>query len=139
MTMRKINILYEFMEPKYPLHCEVSMVNFPCIWMLPSCVFCRKMLMLMCINQVGKCLLFSYEEICHLILNWIELNVYLFLKTVEQSKQFEHEQIWISRTGGTAARSLGAWKVHLIHLIFWIPLKQGPAVHWLPCFDDVEW
>ena len=26
-------------------------------------------------------------------LNRIELNVYLFLKTVEQSKQFEHEQI----------------------------------------------
>ena len=40
----------------------------------------------------------------------IELKIYLFLKTVEQSKQFEHEQIWISRIGGTT-RSLGAWKV----------------------------
>ena len=34
-------------------------------------------------------------------LNWIELKVYLFLKTVEQSKQFEHEQLWISRKGAT--------------------------------------
>ena len=43
------------------------------------------------------------------ILNF-ELNVYLFLKTVEQSKHFKHEKIWISRIGGTT-RSLGAWKV----------------------------
>ena len=34
---------------------------------------------------------------------YIELKVYLFLKTTVdwQSKQFEHEQIWISITGGT--------------------------------------
>ena len=40
----------------------------------------------------------------------IELKVYLFLKTVEQSKQFEHKQLWISGKGGTT-KSLRAWKV----------------------------
>ena len=59
-------------------------------------------------------------------LHVFELNVYLFLKTVEQSKFFEHEQIWSSRIGGTT-RSLGAWKVkssYKVHVYQFLCIKH---------------